>query len=126
MFTDQFKSPLAQVTFRYRERNVLRICAGPDSHTRRTHSAHAGERPQGLPGSDYAAVGLLGGDVDWKSVMAALAKMGYGGFMSPEITNDPSGSGQLRTDFGSLTLFDIAKRNMEKLLHQSLPGEFLL
>jgi L-ribulose-5-phosphate 3-epimerase len=33
---------------------------------------------------------LLEGDVDWKEVMAALVKVGYQGFLSPEIGHDPN------------------------------------
>lgn len=33
---------------------------------------------------------LLEGDVDWKAVMAAFVKVGYRGFMSPEISHDPN------------------------------------
>ncbi len=35
-------------------------------------------------------VDLLEGDVDWKAVMAAFVKVGYRGFMSPEIGHDPN------------------------------------
>jgi hexulose-6-phosphate isomerase len=34
-------------------------------------------------------VDLLQGDVDWKAVMAALVKIGYNGFLSPEIGYNP-------------------------------------
>jgi L-ribulose-5-phosphate 3-epimerase len=34
-------------------------------------------------------VDLLQGDVNWKAVMAALVKIGYNGFLSPEIGYDP-------------------------------------
>jgi L-ribulose-5-phosphate 3-epimerase len=33
---------------------------------------------------------LLEGDVDWKGVMAAFVKIGYRGFLSPEIGQDPN------------------------------------
>jgi len=33
---------------------------------------------------------LLEGDVDWKEVMAAFVKVGYRGFLSPEIGHDPN------------------------------------
>jgi L-ribulose-5-phosphate 3-epimerase len=39
---------------------------------------------------------LLEGDVNWKSVMQALVKVGYRGFLSPEIGRNPSKSDQLK------------------------------
>jgi len=39
---------------------------------------------------------LLEGDVDWKEVMAALVKVGYHGFLSPEIGHDPDNPDKLR------------------------------
>jgi len=39
---------------------------------------------------------LLEGDVNWKAVMAALVKVGYNGFISPEIGRNPSRPGQLK------------------------------
>jgi hexulose-6-phosphate isomerase len=39
---------------------------------------------------------LLEGDVNWKAVMAALVKIGYDGFISPEIGRDPDKTNQLK------------------------------
>jgi L-ribulose-5-phosphate 3-epimerase len=39
---------------------------------------------------------LLEGDVDWKAVMAALVKVGYRGFLSPEIGYDPNDPEKIR------------------------------
>jgi len=39
---------------------------------------------------------LLEGDVNWPAVMAALVKIGYRGFLSPEIGRDPRQPGQLK------------------------------
>jgi L-ribulose-5-phosphate 3-epimerase len=39
---------------------------------------------------------LLEGDVNWKGVMAALIKVGYRGFISPEIGYDPAQPDQLK------------------------------
>jgi L-ribulose-5-phosphate 3-epimerase len=39
---------------------------------------------------------LLEGDVNWKAVMAALAKVGYSGFISPEIGRNPGQADQLK------------------------------
>jgi hexulose-6-phosphate isomerase len=41
-------------------------------------------------------VNLLEGDVDWKEVMAALVKVDYRGFLSPEIGHDPNEPDQLK------------------------------
>jgi hexulose-6-phosphate isomerase len=41
-------------------------------------------------------VDLMEGDVDWKEVMAALVKIGYRGFVSPEIGHDPNDADQLK------------------------------
>jgi hexulose-6-phosphate isomerase len=41
-------------------------------------------------------VDLLEGDVDWKEVMAALKKVGYSGFISPEYSYDSNDAAQLR------------------------------
>jgi L-ribulose-5-phosphate 3-epimerase len=95
-FIDQFNSPWLRshfdvgnvMYFGYPQDWILTL--GP-----RIQRVHVKDR-KAVPGSDSAAVGLLGGDVDWKSVMAALVKVGYRGFMSPEIANDPSDPGQLR------------------------------
>jgi hexulose-6-phosphate isomerase len=40
---------------------------------------------------------LLEGDVNWKAVMAALVKIGYQGFLSPEIGYDARRPDQLKT-----------------------------
>jgi L-ribulose-5-phosphate 3-epimerase len=39
---------------------------------------------------------LLEGDVNWKAVMAALVKVGYNGFISPEIGRNPRQADQLK------------------------------
>lgn len=39
---------------------------------------------------------LLEGDVNWKAVMAALVKVGYNGFLSPEIGRNPNQPDQLK------------------------------
>ena len=39
---------------------------------------------------------LLEGDVNWKAVMAALVKVGYTGFISPEIGRNPGQADQLK------------------------------
>jgi len=42
------------------------------------------------------SVDLLQGDVNWKAVMAALVKVGYNGFISPEISRNPNQPDQLK------------------------------
>src|ERR1044071_1126169 len=42
------------------------------------------------------SVDLLEGDVNWKAVMAALVKVGYNGFLSPEIGRNPNQNDQLK------------------------------
>jgi hexulose-6-phosphate isomerase len=39
---------------------------------------------------------LLEGDINWKAVMAALVKIGYNGFLSPEIGRNPNQPDQLK------------------------------
>jgi L-ribulose-5-phosphate 3-epimerase len=39
---------------------------------------------------------LLEGDVNWKAVMAALVKVGYRGFLSPEIEHNPAQPDQVK------------------------------
>ena len=39
---------------------------------------------------------LLEGDVNWKAVMAALVKVGYEGFLSPEVGHNPNEPDQLK------------------------------
>jgi hexulose-6-phosphate isomerase len=39
---------------------------------------------------------LLEGDVNWKAVMASLVKVGYNGFISPEIDRNPNQPDQLK------------------------------
>ncbi|HUB34069.1 MAG TPA: sugar phosphate isomerase/epimerase family protein [Bryobacteraceae bacterium] len=45
---------------------------------------------------------LLEGDVNWKAVMAALVKIGYRGFLSPEIGRNPNQPDQLQRVSGAL------------------------
>ncbi|MFN7996126.1 MAG: hypothetical protein U0Q18_21125 [Bryobacteraceae bacterium] len=40
---------------------------------------------------------MLQGDVNWKNVMAALVKVNYRGFVSPEIGYEANQPDQLRT-----------------------------
>jgi hexulose-6-phosphate isomerase len=45
----------------------------------------------------YRFANLLEGDVNWAAVMAALVKIGYRGFISPEIDRDPRQLDQMKT-----------------------------
>jgi sugar phosphate isomerase/epimerase len=41
-------------------------------------------------------IDLLEGDVDWKECITALRKVGYRGFVSPEISGDPKDPEKIR------------------------------
>ena len=57
-------------------------------HARRCNSRPAlAARGRGEPGR---YVNLGEGDIDWPRVMAALVRVGYNGFVSPEIGGDPN------------------------------------
>jgi hexulose-6-phosphate isomerase len=91
-FVDQFHSPWFQthfdignvMQFGYPEDWILTL--GP-----RIKRIHVKDYKLSTRAEQGRFVDLLEGDVDWKSVMAALVKVGYRGFMSPEIgrNNDP-------------------------------------
>ena len=96
-FVDQFESPWLQTHFD--TGNVMPYGYPQDwiltlgSRIRRVHvkdyklTTRAG---QGGP------AGLLEGDVDWKAVMAALVKVDYRGYLSPEIGHDKNDPNQLK------------------------------
>jgi L-ribulose-5-phosphate 3-epimerase len=96
-FVDQFKSPWLQMHFDvanvmswgYPEDWILTL--GP-----RIKRVHLKDRK--LPGrNNPGGPSALGeGDVNWKDVMAAFVKVGYSGFMCPEIGHDPNDPDQLK------------------------------
>ena len=85
-FVDQFQSPWLQthfdignvMQFGYPQDWILTL--GP-----RIKRLHVKDYKLSQRGEQGRFVDLLEGDVDWKEVMAALVKVGYRGFMSPEI-----------------------------------------
>ncbi len=89
-FVDQFKSPWLQthfdignvMQFGYPQDWILTL--GP-----RVKRIHVKDYKLSARAEQGRFVDLLEGDVDWKEVMAALVKVGYRGFMSPEIGQDP-------------------------------------
>ena len=60
---------------------------------RRVHLKDYKLASRGEPGR---SVDLLEGDVNWKAVMAALVKIGYNGFLSPEIGRNANQPDQLK------------------------------
>jgi L-ribulose-5-phosphate 3-epimerase len=85
-FVDQFQNPWLQthfdignvMQFGYPQDWILTL--GP-----RIKRIHVKDYKLSQRGEQGRFVDLLEGDVDWKEVMAALVKVGYRGFMSPEI-----------------------------------------
>jgi hexulose-6-phosphate isomerase len=96
-FIDQFKSPWLQsyfdignvMYFGYPQDWILTL--GP-----RIKRVHVKNRKATPAAEARRPSGLLEGDVDWKEVMAALVKVGYRGFLSPEIGHDPQDPDQLK------------------------------
>jgi len=95
-FVDQFKSPWLQAHFDtgnvmftgYPQDWILTLGA----RIKRVHIKDRKVSPQAEQARPSA---LLEGDVDWREVMAAFRKVGYRGFVSPEIAHDPRVDGQL-------------------------------
>ena len=95
-FVDQFNSPWLQAHFD--TGNVMHSGYPQDwiltlgSRIKRVHIKDRKASPQAEQARPSA---LLEGDVDWKEVMAAFRKVGYRGFLSPEIGHDPNDARQL-------------------------------
>jgi len=96
-FVDQFHSPWVQTHFD--TGNVMQYGYPED------WILTLGSRIRRIHFKDYKLsdryeqgrfVDLLQGDVNWKGVMAALVKVGYRGFISPEIGYEPNQPDQLR------------------------------
>jgi hexulose-6-phosphate isomerase len=96
-FVDQFKSPWLQthfdignvMQFGYPQDWILTL--GP-----RIKRVHVKDYKLSARSEQGRFVDLFEGDVDWKDVMAALVKVGYRGFMSPEIGHDPNDPEKLK------------------------------
>src|SRR5262252_5105946 len=56
----------------------------------RSKRLHVKDYKFGGRGEPGRYVNLGDGDIDWAGVMAALVKVGYKGFVSPEISGDPN------------------------------------
>jgi len=96
-FVDQFHSPWLQTHFDIG--NVMQYGYPQDwiltlgSRIKRIHVKDYKLSSRAGPGG---FVGLLEGDVDWKAVMAALVKVDYRGYLSPEIGHDKNDPDQLQ------------------------------
>lgn len=97
-FVDQFHSPWVQTHFDtgnvmqygYPEDWILTL--GP-----RIKRIHFKDYKLSSRGEQGHFADLLRGDVNWKAIMAALVKVGYHGFISPEIGYDAARPDQLKT-----------------------------
>ena len=95
-FVDQFRSPWLQTHFD--TGNVMYFGYPQDwiltlgSRIKRVHVKDRKVTPQAEAARPSR---LLEGDIDWKAVMSALVKVGYSGFMSPEIGHEPDVPDQL-------------------------------
>jgi hexulose-6-phosphate isomerase len=102
-FVDQFHSPWLQTHFDtgnvmqygYPEDWILTL--GP-----RIKRVHFKDYKLSNRGEQGRFVDLLEGDVNWKGVMAALVKVGYRGFVSPEIGYEAGQPDQLKNASAAL------------------------
>ena len=96
-FVDQFHSPWLQTHFD--TGNVMQYGYPEDWITTlgpRIRRVHFKDYKLANHGGQGSFTNLMEGDVNWKSVMAALTKVGYNGFISPEIGYDPGRPDQLK------------------------------
>lgn len=96
-FVDQFGSPWVQAHFDIG--NVMQFGYPEDwilTLGSRIKRVHVKDYKLSRRAEQGRFVGLLEGDVTWKEVMAALVKVGYRGFLSPEIGHDPQDQEQLQ------------------------------
>jgi hexulose-6-phosphate isomerase len=96
-FVDQFHSPWVGVHFD--AGNVMQYGYPEDwilTLGQRIKRIHMKDFKLAAHGEAARFADLLDGDVNWKAVMAALVKVGYQGFLSPEIGRDPSQPDQLK------------------------------
>ena len=96
-FVDQFKSPWVQAFFDIG--NVMQFGYPEDwilTLGRRIARLHLKDYKLSARAEQGRFVGLMEGDVNWKAVMAALVKVGYRGWLSPEISHDPNDPDQLK------------------------------
>jgi L-ribulose-5-phosphate 3-epimerase len=96
-FVDQFRSPWVRTHFDVG--NVMQYGYPEDwilTLGQRIKRVHFKDYKLSKRGEQGGFVDLLQGDVNWKNVMAALVKVGYKGFISPEIDHDPNQPDQLK------------------------------
>jgi len=96
-FVDQFRSPWVGAYFDIG--NILQYGYPQDwilTLGGRIKRVHAKDYKLSTRAEQGRFVDLLEGDVDWKDVMAALVKVGYRGFISPEYGHRPEDPEQLR------------------------------
>jgi len=96
-FLDQFHSPWVQSHFDIG--NVMQFGYPQDwilTLGHRIKRVHVKDYKLSTRAEQGRFVKLLEGDVDWKAVMAALTKVGYRGYLSPEISHDPKEPDQLK------------------------------
>ena len=96
-FVDQFHSPWLQTHFDIG--NVMQYGYPQDwilTLGSRIKRIHVKDYKLSTRGEQGHFAGLLEGDVDWKAVMAALVKVDYRGFLSPEIGYNPHEPDQLQ------------------------------
>jgi hexulose-6-phosphate isomerase len=96
-FVDQFHSPWVGTHFD--AGNVMQYGYPEDwilTLGQRIKRIHFKDFKLGGRGEPARFADLLEGDVNWKAVMAALVKVGYHGFISPEIGRNPNQPDQLQ------------------------------
>ncbi len=96
-FVDQFRSPWLQTHFDIG--NVMQFGYPQDwilTLGQRIKRVHAKDYKLSTRAEQGHFCDLLEGDVDWKDVMAALTKVNYQGFISPEVDYDANDPEQLR------------------------------
>ena len=96
-FVDQFHSPWVGVHFD--AGNVMQYGYPEDwilTLGQRIKRIHFKDFKLGAGSEPAHFADLLQGDVNWKSVMAALVKVGYNGVISPEIGRNPGQPDQLK------------------------------
>jgi hexulose-6-phosphate isomerase len=90
-FVDQFHSPWVGAHF---DTGNVMLYGYPEDWIltlgQRIKRVHIKDFKLASRGEAARFVDLLQGDVNWKAVMAALVKIGYNGFLSPEIGYNPS------------------------------------
>ncbi|MGC8793842.1 MAG: sugar phosphate isomerase/epimerase family protein [Bryobacteraceae bacterium] len=96
-FVDQFRSPWVGAYFDIG--NILQYGYPQDwilTLGSRIKRVHAKDYKLSTRAEQGRFVELLEGDVDWKEVMAALVKVGYRGFISPEYSYRPDDPDYIR------------------------------